>query len=91
MESQRRRRFIHAQMGWMLATIVGLAVLGSLSLELFFLVSLLGLLVAVELTAPIAVTPQWRQRLRWLIAAGFVGFGYIVIRRLLEILPEGLI
>jgi hypothetical protein len=75
----------------MLSTVVVLAVLGSLSLDLFFVVSLIGFLVVVELTAPFDVTPEWRSRLKWLIMLGLMGFAYIVIRRILEILPPGLV
>jgi hypothetical protein len=70
MATQRRQRFLYAQTAWMLATIVVLALLGSLSLELFFVVSLIGLLIVVELTAPFSVTPRWRSRLRWVILVG---------------------
>ena len=83
----RRLRFVHGQLAWMLGVVVVLAALGSLDLELFFVLSLIGFLVVVELTAPIAVTPAWRRRLPWLIAAGLAVFGIIVIRRILEILP----
>ena len=89
MATRRRRRFVHAQTAWMLAAIVLLALLDSLSLELFFVLSLIGFLVVVELTAPLNVTPRWRARLRWLIAAGLLAFGAIVVRRILAILPEG--
>jgi hypothetical protein len=75
----------------MLATIVVLVALGSLEPELFFVISLIGFLVIVELTAPIAVTPRWRRRLPWLIGIGLVVFGAIVVRRILEILPRGLL
>ncbi len=68
-----------------------LSVLGSLSLELFFVVSLIGFLVVVELTAPFTVTPAWRRRLVWLVGIGLAVFGYIVVRRILEILPPGVI
>ena len=71
----------------MLAVVVVLAALGSMDLELFFVLSLIGFLVVVELTAPIAVTPRWRRRLPWLIGIGLVVFGVIVVRRILEILP----
>ncbi|NHN46434.1 hypothetical protein G9464_02305 [Halostella sp. JP-L12] len=91
MPTRRRWRFIHGQVAWMLATIVCLSVLGSLSLELFFVVSLIGFLVVVELTAPFSVTPRWRARLKWIILAGLAGFAYIVVRRILEILPPGVI
>ena len=91
MATRRRQRFIYGQTAWMLATIVCLTLLGSLSLELFFVVSLIGFLIVVELTAPFSVTPQWRSRLRWVILVGLLGFGYIVVRRILEILPEGVV
>lgn len=91
MPTHRRRRFIHGQTAWMLATIVLLALLNTLSLELFFVLSLIGFLVVTELTAPFNVTPEWRARLRWIIAVGLAIFGYIVVRRIIEILPEGLI
>lgn len=91
MATYRRRRFVHAQTAWMLASLVVLAALDALSVELFFVLSLIGFLVVVELTAPLNVTPEWRARLRWLIAAGLLVFGYIVVRRILQILPEGVL
>lgn len=91
MSTARRERFIHAQLAWMLGATLVLVLLDSLSYELFFVVSLIGFLVIVELTAPIAVTPAWRKRLRWLIGLGLAVFGYIVVRRILAILPPGVI
>jgi hypothetical protein len=44
-----------------------------------------------ELTAPFNVTPVWRRRLRWLILLGLVGFAVVVVRRILEILPPGVV
>ena len=90
MTTRRRERFVHATVAWMVGTVVVLSLLGSLSLELFFVVSLIGFLVVTELTAPFNLTPRWRSRLKWLILAGLVIFGYIVVRRILEILPPGL-
>lgn len=91
MPTRRRQQFIHGQAAWMLAVIVVLAALGALSLELFFVLSLIGLLVVIELTAPFNLTPTWRSRLKWLILAGLIGFMFVVVRRILEILPQGLI
>lgn len=91
MATRRRNRFIYAQTAWMLATVLVLALLGSLSYELFFVVSLIGFLVVVELTAPFNVTPRWRARLKWLIAAGLAVFAYIVVKRILEILPPSVV
>lgn len=89
MATRRRLQFVHGQLAWMLGVVVVLAVLGALELELFFVLSLIGFLVVVELTAPVAVSPTWRQRLPWFIAIGLLIFGYIVVRRILEILPPG--
>ncbi|SFR86994.1 hypothetical protein SAMN05216559_0293 [Halomicrobium zhouii] len=91
MTTRRRQRFVIGQVAWMLGAILVLALLGSLSLELFFVVSLVGLLIVVELTASFSVTPTWRSRLKWLILLGLVGFTYVVVRRILEILPPGVI
>jgi len=89
MRVRRRRRFVHAQLAWMLAAALVLALLESLTYELFFVVSLIGFLVVVELTAPFRITPRWRRRLKWLILAGLAVFGYVVVRRILAILPPG--
>lgn len=91
MTTRRRQQFVVGQVVWSLATIVALTVLGALSLELFFVVSLIGFLVVIELTAPFAITPPWRRRLRWLVLLGLLVFGYIVVRRILAILPEGVL
>lgn len=89
MATRRRQQFIHAQVAWMLGTVLALALLESLTYELFFVISLIGFLIVIELTAPFNVTPQWRSRVKWLIAVGLLVFGYIVVKRILEILPPG--
>lgn len=75
----------------MAATALALTLLDALTYELFFVVSLIGFLVVTELTAPFAITPRWRRRLNYVIALGLVVFAYVVIRRILEILPPGLV
>lgn len=75
----------------MLTSVLALTLLDALTLELFFVLSLIGFLVVTELTAPFAVTPRWRKRLKWIIALGLVVFSAIVVRRILEILPPGVL
>jgi hypothetical protein len=75
----------------MLAVALILSLLDALTEELFFVLTLIVFLVNVELTAPFRITPHWRKRLRWVIIIGLLGFGYIVIRRILAILPPGVI
>jgi hypothetical protein len=91
MATTRRTRFVHANVAWMAGVTLVLVLLESLTYELFFVTSLIGFLVVTELTAPFAVTPRWRSRLKWLIALGLAVFGYVVVRRILAILPPGVI
>lgn len=86
----RRARFVRANMAWLSGTLFVLVLLDALRFELFFVISLIGFLVVTELTAPFAITPEWRKRLRWLILLGLIGFAYVVTKRILEILPPGL-
>jgi hypothetical protein len=91
MATNKKFKFIHAQIAWMLGCLLLLTLLASLTYELFFVVSLIGLLVIIELTAPFRITPVWRKRLWVIIALGLVVFGAIVVRRILAILPPGVI
>ena len=85
MVTRRRQQFVIGHVSWMLAAVL------ALSLELVFVISLIGFLIVMEVTAPLNVTPRWRARLRWLIGLGLLVFAYIVIRRILAILPEGVL
>lgn len=91
MATQRRFQFIYGLTLWLSGALVVLALLDSVTFDLVFVVSLIGFLVVVELTAPFTVTPQWRRRLKWLIALGLLVFAGIVVRRILSILPPGVI
>jgi uncharacterized membrane protein YhhN len=91
MATARRKRFVHANVAWLLGAVLVLTLLDALTMELFFVVGLIGFLIVTELTAPFNVTPTWRSRLKWLIALGLAVFGAIVIRRILEILPPGVL
>lgn len=91
MTTRRRERFVHATVAWMLGAVVVLALLESLTPELFFVVSLVGFLIVVELTAPFNLTPRWRARLKWIVLVGLAVFAYVVVRRVLEILPPGVL
>lgn len=86
---RRHQQFVYGQLAWMLATVLALSLVGALSLEIFFIGSLLGLLVLTELTAPVNVAPRWRSRMKWIVLLGILVFGYFMVRRVLEFLPEG--
>lgn len=91
MGTSRRFRFVRIQVGWMLAVLVSLTVFDALTLELFFSSSLMGLLVLFEMTEPRTITPPWRVLLRRIALVGLVVYGLIVVRRVSEMLPPGVI
>ena len=58
----------------------------SLSLEIFFVLWLIGLFVIVELIGPSFVRPSYLRYLTYLVAAGVIGFAVIVAQKVMEIL-----
>lgn len=86
---RRAQQFVYGQITWMLATVLALTLLGALTMEIFFIGSFLGFLVLTELTSPFNVSPKWRSRLKWVVLLGIVLFGYFMVNRILEFLPEG--
>lgn len=82
-----KKRVISANLVWIVGTFVSLAFLGFLTIEMVFIVSLIGFILITEFTAPFGDSPRWRILLDAVIVLGFLLFGYIVIRRILEALP----
>ncbi|ELY96333.1 hypothetical protein [Natrialba taiwanensis] len=89
--AHRRLQFVRGQLAWMLALVIALSAVSLFSYELFFVGSLLGLLLIVELTAPVTVRPRWRRRLMWVVLIGFVAFILAVGYRFVEVLPPEVI
>lgn len=83
----RRERFVYVHLAWMLATVLVLTLLGALTFEAFFIVSLIGFLVLIERTAPVRITPRWRRRLRAVVVFSLFGMLYLVIRQAITLLP----
>lgn len=89
MATRRRTQFVRAQTAAMVGSVLALVVLDALTLEIFFIISLVSFLVLIELTAPFNVAPDWRTRFKWLVVLGLLGFGYLMIERVLGYLPPG--
>lgn len=64
----------------------GLLLLGQFSLELFFILSFISLLVVMQLFAPIDQRPVWWRYLRVTAVTGFFVFGYILYRHITTVL-----
>jgi membrane protein implicated in regulation of membrane protease activity len=75
----------------MLGAALLLSVTGMLAYDLFFLASLVGLLVLATATEPVTVTPRWRRRLRWVAYAGLAAFLVVLARRLVRNFPRGVL
>lgn len=88
--NQRRHRLLAAQLGWMMTTVFILLLLAAFSYELFFVISLVGLVILTELVLPYQASPKWQRKLYLMIVLGILVFAYIVIRSILSVLPEGL-
>jgi hypothetical protein len=73
----------------MLVAVTGLALFGALTLELFFYASFFGFLLIMGTTAPVYRTARWRRGLRWFVAVGVVVFAYLIVTRLLSVIPAG--
>lgn len=87
MAAGRQYRFISGVLAWMLAGLFVLVATEWFTYELFFVVSLIGVLVVVEFTSPIHVRPPWRKRVRWIILVGIAGFLVVLARRTVAVLP----
>jgi hypothetical protein len=57
-----------------------------IDLEIFFVLWLIGLLVIVELSDTRFSLPPYLRYIKYVVAAGIVIFGIIVVRKVMEIL-----
>lgn len=71
---------------WLLLVIFFMVLARNLSLEIFFVLWLIGLLVIVELIRPSFVKPSYLRYLAYLVAAGILVFAVIVVKKVMEIL-----
>jgi hypothetical protein len=83
----RRQRFVYGHLAWMLGVALALALLDALTYAVFFIVAFVGFLSLLEWTGPVRVAPPWRRRLRLAILLGLAGIGYLVVRRVVALLP----
>jgi type IV secretory pathway TrbL component len=71
---------------WLLLVIFFMILAQTLSLEIFFVLWLIGLLVIVEFIGPSYVQPAYIRYLKYLITIGIIIFGAIVAQKVMEIL-----
>lgn len=82
------RTIVVVLVAWSLVVAAFMLLNRALDLEVFFVLALLGLLVLVELTDTSTVQPGPLRRIKYVVAAGVLVFGWIVANKVLEILAR---
>jgi len=59
-----------------------------LNLEVFYVLALICLVVVVEMVDPVTVKLQYMRRIKYVIAVGFLLFGYLIASKILEIVAS---
>jgi hypothetical protein len=71
---------------WLTVITVFMLVAHSVNLEIFFLLSLIGFFIIVELITPKYIRPGYLRYIQYILAAGIVIFGVIVVLKVMQIL-----
>jgi hypothetical protein len=86
MTEEKRQIAVAVLVIWLLLVIFFMILARNLSLEIFFVLWLIGLLVIVELIRPSFVKPSYLRYLAYLVSAGILVFAVIVVKKVMEIL-----
>jgi hypothetical protein len=70
---------------WLTLISVFMLLAQSFNFEIFFVLSLIGFLIIVELIAQKYIQPGYMRYIRWILAASIVLFCVIVVQKVLEI------
>jgi membrane protein implicated in regulation of membrane protease activity len=73
---------------WLFLVLAFMILARTVDMEVFFVLWLIGILIIVELVSDLSATPRYLRVVRMVIAAGVVLFGFIVARKILEILQQ---
>jgi hypothetical protein len=86
MRGEMKQISIAVLITWLLLVIFFMILARNISIEIFFVLWLIGLFMIVELISPSFVHPLYTRYLRFLIAAGVLVFAVIIIQKVTEIL-----
>jgi hypothetical protein len=71
---------------WLTLISVFMILAQSINFEIFFVLSLIGLVIIVELIAPKFIQPGYLRYIQFMLAVAIVIFGLIVAQKIMEIL-----
>jgi hypothetical protein len=86
MQVDRRRSILSWQAVWMAVGFALLLVLDLFSVQSFYMLSFIGLLVVSQLFAPVNDTRPWWTWVRWSIWVGLLVLGVVIVQRSLTYL-----
>jgi hypothetical protein len=79
---------IIALAAWLTLISVFMVLAQSVNLEIFFVLSLIGFLIIVELIMSEFIRPGYLRYIQFILVAGIVIFALIVARKVMEILAK---
>jgi hypothetical protein len=71
---------------WLTIVAVFMLLLHQFDLEIFFVLMLIGILIIAELIKDQYIQPMYQRCLNYLIGAGIIVFGAIVVQKVFEVL-----
>ena len=83
---QKQLHFVYLLSVWMFIVLFFIIIGNNLNIEIFFVLNLIGFLLIVELTTPFHYKPAWKNRIKWVVLMGMIGFSYIVMEKVLAII-----
>ncbi|MFC6721152.1 hypothetical protein [Halobacteriaceae bacterium SHR40] len=83
--TDRLASIILTQGVWMLAAVLTLFFFGLYTVENYFIVSFIGLLIVLQVYAPTGEPPAWWSLVRLVTLAGYIIFGWIMYERINEV------
>ncbi|WP_241692779.1 hypothetical protein [Haloarcula salina] len=83
-QSSRFWRLVAIQTGWMVVALALLFLFDMWALDLYFILSFNGLLLARVLLAPARGNPDWWRRLNWFVYLGFGVLVYLIVQRFVQ-------
>jgi hypothetical protein len=85
MTEEKKQIMIAVLIIWLLLVIFLMIVAQDISLEIFFVLWMIGLFVIVELIGPSFVQPSYLRYLKFLVAVSVMIFAVIIAQKLMEI------
>jgi hypothetical protein len=76
---------------WLIVITVFMLVAQSINLEIFFVLSLIGFFIIVELMKPKYVRPGYLRYIQYVLVAGILLFVVIVALKVMQILGRGIV